>query len=275
MTQLSREQLIEELERRIAVITQYPGVEEAKLDAQIFKFALAALAAEAQEPVAEVVSKFGDPEAFGERELKVLENIQKMPYGTKFYAAPQPVAAPELTVWYGPMPESNGKTNWTASLHRKGDPVKGFTIDRSEYPDRVRYEADRMRWLIGELPEEPDILEYDENKHSGYVSPKAQPVAVPDMDFDEFARSCDLKIAMCDPDYRHQAKIIWNACRAAMLNAEPVSQPYTLPSGWKLVPVEPTTNQWAAGMQAFGSGMDKVTRVYKAMLAAAPQEPTK
>lgn len=44
------------------------------------------------------------------------------------------------------------------------------------------------------------------------------------------------------------------------------------PDGWKLVPVEPTTNQWAAGMQAFDSGMDKVTRVYKAMLAAAPRQ---
>lgn len=43
------------------------------------------------------------------------------------------------------------------------------------------------------------------------------------------------------------------------------------PGGWKLVPNDPTTKQWAAGMQAFESGMDKVTRVYKAMLAAAPQ----
>ena len=48
-----------------------------------------------------------------------------------------------------------------------------------------------------------------------------------------------------------------------------------IPDGWKLVPVEPTTNQWAAGMQAFDSGMDKVTRVYKAMLAAAPQQEVK
>lgn len=37
-------------------------------------------------PSAEVVSKFGDPEAFGERELKVLTDIQKLAYGTKFYS---------------------------------------------------------------------------------------------------------------------------------------------------------------------------------------------
>lgn len=43
---------------------------------------------------------------------------------------------PELTVWYGAMPESNGKANWTAILHRKGEGrcMNGFTIDRSEYP---------------------------------------------------------------------------------------------------------------------------------------------
>ena len=92
---------------------------------------------------------------------------------------PAPVA---LTVWYGSMPESNGKTNWTAILHRKGEPVYegvNITLDRSEYPDRVRYEADRMRYLIGELTEEPDILDYDDKLHSGYVYPnKSAPVAV-------------------------------------------------------------------------------------------------
>ena len=85
---------------------------------------------------------------------------------------------PELAVWYGAMPETNGKTNWTAMLHRKVQhPWEGITIDRSEYPDRVRYEADRMRHLIGELADEPDILAYD--AHSGYVYPGNSPV-IPD-----------------------------------------------------------------------------------------------
>ncbi len=34
------------------------------------------------EPVAEVVSIYGDPEAFGEREIRPLVGIQQMPYGT-------------------------------------------------------------------------------------------------------------------------------------------------------------------------------------------------
>ena len=86
----------------------------------------------------------------------------------------------------------------------------------------------------------------------------------------------------------------WNACRAAMLQELQKSAGVSnncrsnenvqgmqagnspgIPDGWKLVPVEPTANQWAAGMQAFDSGVDKVTRVYKAMLAAAPQQEVK
>lgn len=101
-------------------------------------------------------------------------------HGQLLYAE-QPVPV-SLTVWYGSMPESNGKTNWTAILHRKGEAIWSgavITIDRSEYPDRVRYEADRMRYLIGELTEEPDILAYDDKLHSGYVKPEQPaPVAV-------------------------------------------------------------------------------------------------
>ncbi|MFU9088550.1 DUF551 domain-containing protein [Klebsiella pneumoniae] len=42
------------------------------------------------EPVAEVVSIYGDPEAFGEREIRPLVGIQQMPYGTKLYRHAQP-----------------------------------------------------------------------------------------------------------------------------------------------------------------------------------------
>lgn len=92
---------------------------------------------------------------------------------------PVPVSAPpKLTVWCGPMPESNGKQNYTAILRREGldedlfnSLTQGITIARSEYPGRVMYEADRMRYLIGELAVEPFILDYDTDKHSGYVHP--------------------------------------------------------------------------------------------------------
>ncbi|EOW0265858.1 TPA: hypothetical protein ACYERP_003392 [Klebsiella pneumoniae] len=42
------------------------------------------------EPVAEVVSIYGAPEAFGEREIRPLVGIQQMPYGTKLYRHAQP-----------------------------------------------------------------------------------------------------------------------------------------------------------------------------------------
>ncbi|CAI0742051.1 hypothetical protein JOE25_004534 [Serratia sp. PL17] len=66
----------------------------------------------------------------------------------------------------------------------------------------------------------------------------------------------------------------YNACRAEML-AQPVSQGYTLnspeiPDGWKMVPNEPTTKQWAAGRKAMDGGIDKVTLAYRAMVEVAP-----
>ena len=82
-------------------------------------------------------------------------------------------ARPELTVWYGAMPESNGKSNFTAVLMRKGEGWDGphVTIERGEYPERIRYEADRVRHLIGEIADAPFILDYDADKHSGYIAP--------------------------------------------------------------------------------------------------------
>ncbi|MEA4301823.1 hypothetical protein VBQ58_26205 [Klebsiella pneumoniae] len=61
------------------------GLEE---ELQLAEFALAAMDSE---PVAEVVSIYGAPEAFGEREIRPLVGIQQMPYGTKLYRHAQPV----------------------------------------------------------------------------------------------------------------------------------------------------------------------------------------
>lgn len=47
------------------------------------------------EPVAEVVSIYGDPEAFGEREIKPLVGIQQIPYGTKLYLHNQRTVVPD------------------------------------------------------------------------------------------------------------------------------------------------------------------------------------
>ena len=46
-----------------------------------------------QEPVAEVQSKYGDPEAFGERHLHVIVDLNNFKYDTKLYAHPLPAQA--------------------------------------------------------------------------------------------------------------------------------------------------------------------------------------
>lgn len=101
------------------------------------------------------------------------------------------------------------------------------------------------------------------------------------------ARRRDHAVFQWDEDQRNAAADSWNAFRAAMLQAvnspvigidqetgadRTVEVRYVAPPGYVMVPKEPTGKQWAAGVQAFDSGMDKVTRIYKAMLAAAPQE---
>ncbi|CAN7302124.1 hypothetical protein LJR296_001401 [Cupriavidus necator] len=116
--------------------------------------------------------------------------------------------APKLTVFYGAMPESNGKSNWTAILHA-GAIEDGITLDRSEHPDRVRYEADRARYLIGELAEKPCIVDYDADKHSGYVAPAragASPAALTDAQ--EQAILCCINDYDCEPAIEPNTRIL-------------------------------------------------------------------
>ncbi|HCD4106833.1 TPA: DUF551 domain-containing protein [Klebsiella pneumoniae] len=83
--------------------------------AEIEELARMALAAMDSKPVAEVVSIYGDPEAFGEREIRPLVGIQQMPYGTKLYRhVQQPVVESE------PVAEvlSNRPGNDTSTIDR-------------------------------------------------------------------------------------------------------------------------------------------------------------
>ncbi|MDR6251654.1 hypothetical protein [Klebsiella variicola] len=82
---------------------------------ELARMALAAMDSEPAAPVAEVVSIYGDPEAFGEREIRPLVGIQQMPYGTKLYRhAQQPVVESE------PVAEvlSNRPGNDTSTIDR-------------------------------------------------------------------------------------------------------------------------------------------------------------
>ncbi len=80
-----------------------------------------------------------------------------------------PAGEPRLTVRVTSFPESNGKRNWTALLMRV-DPWRGLigncggiTIARGELWNRVAYEAECARLLIGERDTEPSILDYGDD----------------------------------------------------------------------------------------------------------------
>lgn len=76
---------------------------------------------------------------------------------------------PRLTVRLRSFPESNGKRNWTALLVRVDawggliGNCGGITIDRGECWNRVAYEAERAKLLIGERDTEPDIMDYGDD----------------------------------------------------------------------------------------------------------------
>lgn len=76
---------------------------------------------------------------------------------------------PRLKVRLQSFPESNGKRNWTAILGREGKwdglvgSCGGITIERGELWNRVAYEAERARFLLGERDTEPFILDYGDD----------------------------------------------------------------------------------------------------------------
>lgn len=88
-----------------------------------------------------------------------------------FEAVAEPVASvqPRLTVRLSSFPESNGKRNWTALLVRVDEwgglvgNCGGITIERGEFWNRVAYEAERAKLLIGLRDTEPHILDYGDD----------------------------------------------------------------------------------------------------------------
>ena len=77
----------------------------------------------------------------------------------------------ELKVVLFKMPESNGKRNWQAYFRRKDDPdfkglvgsLGGICICWGECWNRVAYEAEQARFLLGERTKEPDLRQYGDD----------------------------------------------------------------------------------------------------------------
>lgn len=121
-----------------------------------------ALAAMDSEPVAEVVSIYGDPEAFGEREIRPLVGIQQMPYGTKLYHHVQPVVEIE------PVAEvlSNRPGNDTSTIDR-ALPV-GTQLYRHAQQSRVPEEAtpDSIEILASARRRDLAVFQWDEDQRN-------------------------------------------------------------------------------------------------------------
>lgn len=103
-----------------------------------------------------------------------------------------------------------------------------------------------------------------------YTAPPA-PVSVPDaMEMDD-----DF-----DSAFEHGKAVGWNACRAAMLQGADGNSP-VIQDGWVMVPVEPTTEMQSAAAGAIRFDTTPINKlwtgnaVYRAMLAAAPQQEVK
>lgn len=78
-------------------------------------------------------------------------------------------AQPKLKVVIMKFPESNGKTNWTALLMREESfdgligNCGGISLARGELWNRVAYEAECTKYLIGLRDTEPFILDYGDD----------------------------------------------------------------------------------------------------------------
>lgn len=119
-----------------------------------------------------------------------------------------------------------------------------------------------------------------------YTAPPA-PVSVPDEATPENIEILASTFAprgvtyQWDRDECNAAADSWNACRAAMLQDYDGNSP-VIPDGWVLVPVEPTMSQEFAGYRTLTDTgkmsrlmKTRLSNIYRAMIAAAPQQEVK
>lgn len=160
------------------------------------------LAAMDSEPVAEVVSIYGDPEAFGEREIRPLIGIQQMPYGTKLYRHAQPVE--------NHIGSKNALDAIVSFIKSKSNPTVKCYEEVSEqlFKDNCHGIHSHVIEYILKLGEELEDLRTEQDEvQPEPVVPEKFPAEIRDL----IASHSD---ALFNDD---DAQEIWNACRAAML----------------------------------------------------------
>lgn len=88
-----------------------------------------------------------------------------------------------------------------------------------------------------------------------------------ELSYNEFDAAVDARISHPNIDY-----VKLDTALRKHIPAQPVSEPYKLPSGYALVPVEPTAGMKNVGISEAMKLNANVRMVYQAMLAAAPAQ---
>lgn len=204
------------------------------------------------EPVAEVVSIYGDPVAFGEREIRPLVGIQQMPHGTKLYrhAQPAPASEPVYQYWC-----------YTTVENSEGDPEEfWFWKDcEKDFYDRWK----NAKRTLNKTPQPAPVV------------PEEMTAGIAVKHWQGGRGSIESFVAGC------------NFFRAIMLQASPVctcpsgdgslrwpcpvhpGNSPVVPDGYVMVPKEPTEEMLQA---SYREASVYSPTAYRAMIAAATQE---
>lgn len=207
------------------------------------ELACLALAAMDSEPVAEVVSIYGDPEAFGEREIRPLVGIQQMPYGTKLYRHAQPASEREQVrrehaEWSQATFGNVGPVGPLKHLSKEALEAAAEPGDLSEWADMqfLMWDAQRRAGITDAQITLAMIDKLAVNKQRSWPEPKdgeprlhikeqPAPVAPVVPDFKKLARELVDNLVDCGGlDEGVKEKYLeWaeKTCRAAMLAATP------------------------------------------------------
>lgn len=257
----TKEQLIEKLQHRIAVAAKYPDLEEAQLDAAIFKIALASLEAEPAihrwrrvtfEPYGPYPWHYGNFIGFS----KPVDGIEDEYY---YAAPPAPVSVPaamEMDDDFDSAFEHGKAVGWNAYRAAMLQGADGTLTNEGTIP-------------VTQFKPVADLY--------GLTSPTGGETsftfdAVEARYFIDGGWSCQEYVEL----ERFQEAMLQNGNSPAQSDCCP-EQNYiapaqdgdspVIPDGWVMVPEEPTHEMLEAGDEQFGT-----YDVYRRMLASAPQQ---
>ncbi|MBZ2028124.1 hypothetical protein ACYA53_09000 [Klebsiella pneumoniae] len=210
-----------------------------------------ALAAMDSAPVAEVVSIYGDPEAFGEREIRPLVGIQQMPYGTKLYrhVQPAPVVEREPIAWLNDAYLARGVVDGEAGSEDAGPGY--IPVYREAGPQPVPVVPDERDKAV-DADDHPLLWSFNE----GWNACRAAML---------HAGNSPAQSDCCPAQ---------NGVDPEQNNVTPAQggNYLVIPDGYVMVPKEPTKEMIDAGwLYYMATKLPSSKGTYKAMLAAAPQ----